>query len=136
MAGRPPIYENLEQMLPVLQTWEAGINAGEKPTITGLTLALGFCDKSTLYDYAKKPEFTHPIKRAMLIVEHGYEKALRENNATGPIFALKNFGWVDKQNIDHTTKDQAIMNIDASKLTDEQLRRLAEIQREAGISEA
>ena len=33
---------------------------------------------------------------ALLIVENGYEMALRENNAAGSIFALKNMGWKDK----------------------------------------
>lgn len=30
------------------------------------------------------------------MVENGYESALRQNNATGSIFALKNMGWKDK----------------------------------------
>jgi hypothetical protein len=108
-VGRPPKYDTIEEMLPNLEAWEAKIVAKEeKPTITGLTLALGFCDKSSLYDYAKNPEFSHSIKRAMLIVEHGYETALREANATGSIFALKNMGWIDSQAVDHTTKGEAI----------------------------
>jgi hypothetical protein len=94
--GRPPIYNSIEEMIPKLEAWEKTIAEGEKPTITGLTLALGFCDKSSLYDYAKKDDFSHSIKTAMLIVENGYEKALRDNNATGSIFALKNMGWKDK----------------------------------------
>lgn len=100
-GGRPPHYETLEDILPALQQWEESIVRGkEKPSLTGLTLALGFADKSSVYDYAKKPEFSHPIKKALLIVEHGYEKGLNDGNCTGAIFALKNFGWVDKQ---HTT---------------------------------
>lgn len=101
-AGRPPIYKSVDEMLPKLQEWEESINAGEKPTITGLCLALDFADKSTLYDYAEKEQFSHPIKRAMMIVENGYEKALRENNATGSIFALKNMGWRDKVEQEHS----------------------------------
>lgn len=107
-VGRPPKYETVEDMLPALQAWEESILAGETPTITGLTLALNFGDKSSLYDYAKNPEFTHSIKRAMLIVENGYEKALRESNAAGSIFALKNMGWKDRQELDHTTNGKDI----------------------------
>ena len=33
-------------------------------------------------------------------MEQMYEEALSIGNTTGAIFALKNFGWVDKQNID------------------------------------
>jgi len=111
-GGRPPIYKKLEDMMPALQAWEEKIRNGEKPTVTGLALDLGFCEKKSLYDYAKKPEFVHPIKRALLIVEQGYETALRENNATGSIFALKNMGWIDKQNLDHTTQGEKITRIE------------------------
>jgi hypothetical protein len=99
-AGRPPIYEKLEELLPLLQQWEAKIVTGEEiPTVTGLTLALGFSSKDTLYAYRDKPEFSYPIKKALLIVENGYEKALRESHASGSIFALKNFGWIDRSEV-------------------------------------
>jgi hypothetical protein len=101
-AGRPPIYNELEEMLPVLEAWEQRIAGGEKPTVTGLTLALGFADKSTLYDYSKNEKFSHSIKRALLIVENGYEQALRENAPTGSIFALKNMGWKDKSEVEQS----------------------------------
>jgi hypothetical protein len=107
-GGCPPIYNTLAEMLPILQEWEQEIKEGAKPTVTGLALALGFCDKKSVYDYAKKDEFLHPIKRALLIVENGYESALRENNATGSIFALKNMGWIDKTHSDITTNDKDI----------------------------
>ena len=29
-----------------------------------------------------------------------YEKALHSRNPSGPIFALKNFGWTDKQDVE------------------------------------
>jgi hypothetical protein len=102
MAGRPPIYEKVEDMLPKLEAWEQKIAEGEKPTVTGLALDLGFCEKGSIYDYAEKPEFFHPLKRALLIVENGYEKALRENAPTGSIFALKNMGWKDKSEVEQS----------------------------------
>src|SRR5574343_526603 len=89
-AGRPPIYSTQEEILPVLANWEQQIAEGEQPTITGLCLALGFDSKDTLYAYRDKPEFSYLIKRALLIVENGYEKSLMEKNAAGPIFGLKN----------------------------------------------
>ena len=96
MAGRPPIYDTVDKLTPVIDEWLQSIKDGEKPTVTGLCLALGFDSKDTLYSYRDKPEFSYPIKRALLIVENGYEKGLRENQPTGPIFALKNMGWKDK----------------------------------------
>lgn len=108
-GGRPPYYTELEEMIPKLQEWEQAIKQGlETPTVTGLALALGFSSKNTLYDYAKNEKFSDSIKRALLIVENGYEKALRENNATGSIFALKNMGWADKTQTDITTNGKEI----------------------------
>ena len=63
------------------------------------------------------------------MVEHGYEKDLRSDKPTGSIFALKNMGWVDKQEIDHTTKGQSLNGKDLSKLTDEELRTMSEIEK-------
>jgi hypothetical protein len=104
-AGRPPIYKSIDEMLPKLQEWEESIKNGEKPTITGLCLSLDFESKDTLYAYKEKEGFSYPIKKAILIVENGYEKALRENNSTGPIFALKNMGWTDKHVHDMQSSD-------------------------------
>jgi len=76
------------------------IRKPEPPTVTGLALHLGFCDKSTLYDYRDKPEFTHSIKRGLSMVEKYHEIQIAEGDkCTGNIFALKNMGWSDKQEI-------------------------------------
>jgi hypothetical protein len=107
-VGRPPIYNSVEEIMPLLEAWAERIKSKEEvPTVTGLTLALGFADKSTLYDYAKKEEFSHPIKRALTIVELGYETALKDSNAAGSIFALKNMGWKDKSDLNHTNNGQS-----------------------------
>lgn len=75
----------------------------ETPTITGLALALGFTSRADLINYeGYSQEFHYTIKKAKLKIECEYEKALRKHNSTGPIFALKNFGWSDKQEIEHT----------------------------------
>lgn len=68
-------------------------------TWTGLAIHLGFESRQSLEDYKQKPEFAYPIKKALLKIEQIYEKALFSKNAAGPIFALKNFGWKDKQDI-------------------------------------
>lgn len=99
---RPPIYNTIDEMIPKLQIWEQSIRDGEKPTVTGLCLALDFESKDTLYAYRDKEGFSYSIKKALLIVENGYEKALRENQPTGSIFALKNMGWKDKQEVEQS----------------------------------
>lgn len=77
----------------------------ETPSITGLALYLGFESRQSVYDYEKRGEFSYTIKKARLRVEAAYEQALLSKYSTGAIFALKNFGWSDKQEIDHTSND-------------------------------
>lgn len=72
------------------------------PTITGLVFYMGFADRKSFYEYEQKEAFTHTIKRARTMVENWYEQCIIGNNATGPIFALKNLGWRDKQELEHS----------------------------------
>ena len=69
----------------------------EPPTITGLAYFLGFESRQSIHDYEKNGEFSYTIKRARILVEKYYEMYLTSGNSpSGAIFALKNFGWVDK----------------------------------------
>lgn len=152
MAGRPAIFETekeLEEKISEYFTYLAGeykdipkrnddgepyteriwIRHPEPATITGLAIYLGFESRQSIYDYEKNGEFSYTIKRARLNVENSYEKQLLGKASTGAIFALKNFGWTDKQEIDHTTKGQSINGKDLSKLTDEELRQMSEIEK-------
>jgi len=69
------------------------------PTITGLSLYLGFCSRQSFYDYENYPEFSYTIKKARSLIEDTYEVQLHNPNCTGAIFALKNFGWIDHPNV-------------------------------------
>lgn len=77
-------------------------------TITGLVLHIGFESRQSFYDLEKRPEFSYTIKKARTLIENEYEKLLQVGNTTGAIFALKNFGWIDKQTIDSNIKANAI----------------------------
>lgn len=72
------------------------------PTITGLCYYLGFESRQSFYDYEKRERFSYTIKRARLFMEKEYEEMLASGNTTGAIFALKNFGWNDKQEVEHS----------------------------------
>lgn len=74
------------------------------PTITGLCIHLGFESRQSFYDYESKPEFAYTVKKARLFIEKEYEEQLQIGNTAGAIFALKNFGWTDKQEIDQKTE--------------------------------
>jgi len=79
------------------------------PTITGLAIYLGFCSRQSFYDYEKVAKFSYTIKRARLFIECEYEEQLHTGNVAGAIFALKNMGWIDKQEID--TKLTGTLNL-------------------------
>jgi hypothetical protein len=64
-------------------------------------LALGFESRQSFYDYEEKEEFTYTIKKARMLIENEYEFQLQRGNTTGAIFALKNFGWKDKSEVDN-----------------------------------
>ncbi len=74
------------------------------PTITGLCYDIGFESRQSFYDYEEKPEFTYTIKRARLFIEKEYEEILQTVGGSAAIFALKNFGWKDKSEIEQTVK--------------------------------
>lgn len=118
-TGRPPLYKTPEEMenkiseyfkpenLPTIKKYTA---LGQEvlvpcPTVTGLTLFLGFCDRHSFYAYEEnKPEFSNIIKKARTFIEKHYEELLQNGNTTGAIFALKNFGWKDKTELDQNIK--------------------------------
>ena len=87
----------------------------EVPTITGLCFHLGFASRQSFYDYEKKDNFSYIIKRARLFIEKEYEEML-QINPTAAIFALKNMGWTDKQEIDMNANVK--QNIDPIKWID------------------
>ena len=102
--GRPPLYETPEEFTAKAEEYFTVCKKEGRPlTVTGLALYLGFSSLQSLDDAGKRPGFSDPLKRAKLRVECGYEEGLiLAKNAAGSIFALKNFGWRDKQEIDHT----------------------------------
>lgn len=74
------------------------------PTITGLALHLGFESRQSMYDYEKRSdEFSYTIKKARTMCEnYAEEMMLSGEPAAGFIFALKNYGWSDKQEVEHS----------------------------------
>lgn len=99
-AGRPLKYTNIEALQADIDAYFDGCVEKKKPfTITGLALAIDTC-RQTLCNYEVKPEFMDTIKRAKLRCEAFAEEQLMSgSNAAGPIFALKNYGWSDKHDV-------------------------------------
>lgn len=129
VGGRPIKYETpeefnekVEQYFEYVQGeyhWECQTNEEGKEedvkvwdrmpeaiTITGLCLFMGFESRQSFYDYEKREGFSYSIKRARLRVENHYESTAQyAKTPTFQIFALKNLGWSDKQEIDHSSTD-------------------------------
>lgn len=102
-GGRPPIIETPEEFGAKSDEYIASCRDEDvPPTITGMALHLGFASRQSFYDYENRDGFSYVTKRARLLVEHAYEVRLHGNSATGAIFALKNMGWSDKQELEHT----------------------------------
>ena len=131
--GRPPKYKNAQELQKKIDEYFKNCpdyktliafdkNAGEfiehqilTPTISGLALYLGFCDRSSFYNYEEKPEFSYTIKKARFKIEHEYEKQLWNDKCPGAIFALKNLGWTDKIEQDLNIPDNLAINVISKK---------------------
>jgi len=127
-VGKPPVFTSPEQMQERIQdyldncpdllkiiTKDGDQIEVPKLTSSGLAYHIGFASRQSLYDYAKKEEYSYTIKRAMLFIEKEYEMKLGTGNAAGIIFALKNFGWKDQTEIVQKTET------DYADLSDEEL---------------
>jgi len=104
-VGRPPIWNNPDEFEKAVEMY---FDFEPNPKWSGLAYFLGFESRKSLWEYGKKPEFSNSVKKALLRIEQHYEDNLLTKNATGAIFALKNFDWTDKQSIDHTTAGERI----------------------------
>ena len=150
IGGRPPLFESSKALQDKIDEYfKEGVKTKtvilgppngryeiqvEVPTITGLCYFLGFESRQSFYDYERKEGFSYTVKRSRLFIEQHYEELLQAGNTAGAIFALKNFDWSDKQEIVQrsTIQDE---RIDESKLSTDDLRTLAEIQRKGRIGQ-
>ena len=103
VGGRPRIFDTPGDMEDkCVEYFKYCIDNDEKPTITGLTLYVGFCSRASWDDYAKRKGFSYIVKRAKLTVENSYETSA----TTFDMFALKNMGWKDKNETDVNIKTE------------------------------
>jgi hypothetical protein len=107
-GGRPLKYKTPEEMqIAIDEYFEKQI----KPTICGLCLQLGFTDRHALLNYEKRDKFYTTIKNTKMRIQQYYEEHLVKPNNSGAIFALKQFRWTDKQDLNikgNITLSQAI----------------------------
>lgn len=140
VAGKNRKYQTPQELADKIEeyfvslepTWdeenEKWIPPSKNPTLNGLATYLEFYDKSALDTYGNDPAFSPLLKRAKMLIEDGYEQRLFGNSPTGAIFALKNFGWIDKtqhEEVGNTNKP------DYSSLTLEERIELLNLMRKA-----
>lgn len=126
-AGRPPHFETPEELEnKCSEYFSECVKSGEKPTITGLTLHVGFSSRASWDDYKKRDKseegklFSYIVKRAKLTVENSYETS----GTTFDVFALKQMGWSDKTEVSNT-------NLNLNKeITKEDLQKAKETLKE------
>jgi hypothetical protein len=71
-------------------------------TLTGMIYHIGLGSRLAFDKYKEYgDDYEEVVSRAKLWVESEYEGGLHRGQAAGPIFALKNFGWKDKTEIEH-----------------------------------
>lgn len=121
-TGRPRVWTDPEAFDKAVEEYFTTCEiAKTNPTWTGLALHLGFESRQSLQDYKTQDGFSYPIKKALAKIEENYEQGLFSRNPAGAIFALKNFGWKDKQEIDQNTKHSGGIRIEwADPLSDSQ----------------
>ena len=95
--ARPAKFATPEDFDAMVDLYVCTCEEKKEPlTIPGLTLFLGFVDKSSLYQYQKREAFTDSVKRARTLVEESTVKRSMGSHAAGAIFVLKNMGYTDR----------------------------------------
>jgi hypothetical protein len=101
--ARPPIFETAEEFKAAADAYFDGCDKAEEvPTVNGLALALGFNSRQSLLNYSAREEFLDTVKGVRTRLEAAWEKRLAGPNAAGTIFWLKNQGWTDKTETEHS----------------------------------
>ena len=104
-------YNTVEELVTVIEDY---FNTEKRKSVTGLCLHLGFSSRGTLNHHCedatvdengnpKDPvsaDMVEVYRWAKLRVENYYEEQLMiSRSPAGPIFALKNMGWKDNQEV-------------------------------------
>jgi hypothetical protein len=102
-GGRPRKHRSPVDMQRLIDAYFEHCDEIDEPyTITGLALSLDMT-RTGLLDYERRGEFADTVKRAKARVEHSVEVGALRHGRAGHIFALKNYGWTDRQEIQQTS---------------------------------
>ena len=101
-VGRPLLWKDVSELETLIEGYKHYLKDNQKPpTIAGLAYHLGV-DRQTIYNYKEKDQFFGAIKRFVDWVMMNYEELLITDSSSGLIFMAKNYGYTDKQEIEHS----------------------------------
>jgi len=115
---RPLKFESVEILQEKIDAYFKTTSKDEW-TLTWLAVYLD-TSRETLQNYQERAEFFDSIKKAKDMVEMWYEIDLKKKWNTWTIFALKNFWWADKMEVDNTIK----WNLETT-INEEQMKLIA-----------
>jgi hypothetical protein len=113
-GGRPLKFASVLEMRPLIDKYFKETPEDEW-TVTGLALALD-TSRETLINYEERGEFFDALKQAKERVHNAYEKDGRKNGGAFNIFALKNFGWSDKQEHEMSGRVETVSSVQDEKV--------------------
>lgn len=123
--GRPRKFTDAAELYNTgLRYIQDTLNKGEHLTFTGLCIALD-TTRETFGDYESgkydTPDhrFSDSIKRLKQYCENYAEQRIFSNNPAGAIFALKNYGWRDRQEVDLSADVDAQISVKFVPLTED-----------------
>lgn len=96
------------------ESWHDEKRKSVFPTLHRLIIWMGFCDARHILDWLKTEmgrDYDMQWRRARTLVADGYEQRLPGTTPTGAIFALKNMGWSDKQELSGSVQVQKVERV-------------------------
>jgi hypothetical protein len=104
MPSGDPLYTSSEGLQKAVDKYINECKIENKfPNVADLAYSLGYASRQSIYDLQEKPLFSYTIKRAILFIESAtVNRALTVTTPTGSIFVLKNMGWKDKIETEHS----------------------------------
>jgi hypothetical protein len=112
-GGRPRLYESPALFEAKVEAYFASDEGQKFPTLSGLCVFMGFCDKQSFSTYeGYGPEFSLTVNKTRLRIENHRHQALIQKDTFTPgiIFDLKNnHGWKDKQELEVTGNFAALL---------------------------
>lgn len=111
--GQPPKFETVADLEKCIDDYKEYLYENNKPpTIAGLAYFTGI-DRVTIYNYKKKDEFFNTIKAFRDWIIMNYEEySITNTSVAGVIFLLKNYGYSDKQEIEHSGGMTQVLIVD------------------------